>query len=47
MIAHSPYNPAITGKDKIAWEAAHSAEWLRLIESSECIAFIPVSDKPP
>ena len=40
------YNLAVTGPDKLLWEQAHSEEWLRLIESTACIEFVPFTAKP-
>ena len=40
------YRTAISGPDRQAWQSAHAAEWLRLIETSKCISFVPFHTKP-
>ena len=40
------YRTAISGPDHLAWQDAHAAEWLRLIETSQCITFVPFHAKP-
>lgn len=41
------YRTALSGPDRAEWEAAHAEEWLRLIEESQCVHFVPMASKPP
>ena len=41
------YRSAMNGPDKVEWEQASAAEFDRLIETWQCIAFCPATDLPP
>ena len=41
------YRSAMNGPDKPLWEGASAAEFNRLIETWQCIAFCPPTDLPP
>ena len=41
------YRAAMQGPDQHHWEQAHSEEFTRLIETTNCMSFVPMSAKPP
>lgn len=47
-INHAPssYNAAMRSEDKALWEKANSEEFIRLIETSQCMKFVRNSEKP-